>query len=208
MRLLVRGGSIPAGVGVTRGYVDMLERFCASRGVELINSSRPCENSFDGIGSFHEDIDPFRPEILLLHFGIDDAFCPVYCSEFKENLVRIVRLARERFDPLIIMPSSHTFDNPHDTDALVIYYRAIREVCRDLSCEMIPFHILWAGHLEVQGLRNRDLLQQDERYPNEKGHEVYAGAIMRRLERIIPMALSRPCSEPGKPGQNRDMDLQ
>lgn len=208
MRLLIRGGSIPAGVGVGRSYVDILQTFCAARGVELINRSRPCENSFDGIGSFHEDIDPFRPEILLLHFGIDDAFCPVYCSEFKENLVRIVRLARERFNPLIIMPTSHTFDNPYDTDALVIYYRAIREVCRDLSCEMIPFHVIWAGHLEVQGLRNRDLLQQDERYPNEKGHEVYAGAIMRRLERIIPMALSRPCSEPGSPGQNRDMDLQ
>ncbi|MCE5275306.1 MAG: SGNH/GDSL hydrolase family protein [Deltaproteobacteria bacterium] len=208
MRLLVRGGSIPAGVGVTRSYVDMLGRFCASRGVELINRSRPYENSFDGIRSFHEDIDPFRPEILLLHFGIDDAFCPVYRSEFKENLVRIVRLARERFDPLIIMPTSHTFDSPHDTDALNIYYRAIREVCQDLSCEMIPFHIFWAGHLEDQGLRNRELLQQDERYPNEKGHAVYAGTIMRRLERIIPTVLSGPCSNPCAPGQTWYKDLQ
>jgi lysophospholipase L1-like esterase len=185
MRLLVRGGSIPAGFGTARSYVDILQVFCTMRGIELINRSRVCENSFDGIRSFFEDIDPFRPEILLLHFGIDDAFFPVYRSEFKENLVRIVKAARDRFDPLIIIPTSHTFDDPHEMDAVNIYYRTIREVCLDLSCEMIPFHIYWAGYLEEHGLNNSDLLLKDARHPNERGHEVYAEAIIARLERII-----------------------
>jgi lysophospholipase L1-like esterase len=190
MRLLVRGGSIPAGFGAAKSYVDILQGFCTARGIELINRSRSHENSFDGIRSFSEDIAPFRPEILLLHFGIDDAFFPVYRSEFKENLVRIVRAAREAFDPLIIMPTSHTFDDPHEMDAVNIYYRTIREVCLDLSCELVPLHIFWAGYLIEHGLTNRDLLLNDARHPNEQGHEVYAEALIARLERIVDQAFS------------------
>jgi hypothetical protein len=185
MRLLVRGGSIPAGVGVTQSYVDILQDFYSSKELEVINRSRPHDNSFDGIRSFYEDIDPFRPEFLLLHFGIDDAFFPVYRSEFKENLVRIVRTARERFNPSIIMPTSHTFDDPYEMDALNIYYRTIREVCLDLSCEMILLHLYWAGYLEEQGLKNQDLLLHDARYPNELGHQVYAEALIAGLDRIM-----------------------
>ncbi|HOO39114.1 MAG TPA: SGNH/GDSL hydrolase family protein [Deltaproteobacteria bacterium] len=185
MKILIRGGSISAGFNVETSYVDILEDFCRARGVELINRSRIKDNSFDGIWSFHEDIDPYRPEILMIHFGIDDAFYPVYFSEFKENLVRMVRLARQRFNPAILIPTSHTFDNVYDMEAVYIYYRAIREVALDLDCEMIPIHTYWAGYLQDNGLSNSDLVLDDTRYPNEKGHEIFAQAIIPRLERLF-----------------------
>ena len=188
MRVLVRGGSIAAGLGVGTSYIDILRQYCASRGVELINRSRLKETSFDGIWSFHEDIGPFQPKILMLHFGIDDAYSPVYRSEFKENLVQIVRLAKSRFQPEILLLTSHTFDNQYDMDAVNIYYRTIREVSVDLDCEMVPIHTYWAGYVSDKGLPNSDLLQKDVRYPNEKGHEIFAEAIIQKLQRIIPVS--------------------
>jgi lysophospholipase L1-like esterase len=185
MKLLVRGGSIAAGTGVSRGYVDILQDWCAPRGVELINKSRRLDNSFDGIWSFSSDIDPFLPDILMIHFGIDDAYYPVYRSEFKENLVRMVNLARQRFNPRILMPTSHSFDDPYEMDAVHIYYRTIREVCQDLSCEMIPVHTYWAGYCQDHGMENADLVQPDVRLPNERGHEVFAEAIIQRFDRFI-----------------------
>jgi lysophospholipase L1-like esterase len=185
MKLLLRGGSISSGAGVSQGYPDTLRGFCESAGIELINRSRPQDTSFDGIWSFYEDIDPFRPDVLLIHFGIDDAFFPVYRSEFKENLVRMVKLARQRFDPLIIMPTSHTFDDPYDMDAVNIYYRTIREVCLDLFCEMIPVHTYWAGYCLDHGTTNASLVQADTRYPNEQGHEIFAEVIIHHLRRIF-----------------------
>jgi hypothetical protein len=190
MKLLVRGGSISSGAGVTRSYVDILQEFCSSRGVELINKSRPGENSFDGIPSFYGDIDPFLPDMLMIHFGIDDAFFPVYRSEFKENLVRIVKLARQRFNPIIIIPTSHTFDDQYEMDAVNIYYRTIREVCQDLSCEMISVHTYWAGYCLEHNIKNTELVQKDARYPNERGHEIFAEVIMHHLERIFSMVPS------------------
>jgi lysophospholipase L1-like esterase len=178
MRLLVRGGSIPAGHGVARGYADILRDALAPRGVEVLNRSRFRETSFDGIGTFHEDVLPFRPDLLLIHFGMDDAFGAVYRSEFKENLVRMVRLARERFDPLILLPTAHVLPGPCDMEAAEIFYRAVREVAVDLGCRFIPVHTFWAGFLRETGLRHSDLLQSDPRWPNEKGHEVLARAIL------------------------------
>ena len=185
MRILVRGGSIAAGVGVARGYVDILRERYAQRGVELINRSNPKETSFEGIETFSRDIEPFRPDILLLHFGIDDAFSAVYRSEFKENLVRMIRRAREGLQPDILLLTSHTFDDPHEMDSVNIYYRTIREVAADLSCEMVPVHTAWAGYLLEQGLPNTVLLQDDVRLPNERGHELYASILARYLDGIL-----------------------
>ena len=182
---MIRGGSIAAGAGVSRGYVDVLRERYAPRGVEIINRSNPNETSFEGIETFSRDIEPFHPDILILHFGIDDAFSAVYRSEFKENLVRMIRRARVGFRPDILLLTSHTFDDPHEMDAVDIYYRTIREVAADLSCKMVPVHTAWAGYLLEQGLSNAALLQDDVRLPNERGHELYASILARYLDGIL-----------------------
>jgi len=185
MILLICGGSIAAGFGVTKGYADILKERYASAGIEVINRSYYRHTSFDAIDNFYEDIAPFRPDFLLLHFGIDDAYFPVYRSEFKENLVHIVRMARACCDPRILLATSQIFDNPYDMDTVNIFYRTIREVACDLLCEMIPVHTYWAGHLMNTGTSNSALVQSDMRYPNERGHTVIAGAVIQTLDHLL-----------------------
>jgi lysophospholipase L1-like esterase len=188
-KVLVRGGSIAAGCGEKTNYVDILSRRYQNCNVEIINRSRRGETSFDGVDSFYEDIDPCRPDILMLHFGVDDAYAAVYRSEFKENLVRIVRLAAERFKPVIFLLTSHPFDDPHEMEVIHIYYRTIREVALDLGCRMIPVHTHWAGYLEESGIQPADLVQTDVRLPNERGHRLLADIVAGHLDAIM-----------GKPG--------
>ena len=184
MKLLIRGGSIAAGHGVKKCYADILKESLLKKGIEVINRSRYKETSFDGIGTFNEDID-FAPDILLINFGVDDAFGYVYRSEFQENIVQMIRLARLRFNPVILLATSHTFDNPDDMDAVNIFYRSLRIVASDLRCELIPVHNYWAGYLEEQNLSSKDLVLSDSRYPNERGHQVIAEAIMKWLGNVF-----------------------
>jgi lysophospholipase L1-like esterase len=184
MKLLIRGGSIAAGHGVNKCYADILEESLLKKGIEVINRSRYRETSFDGIGTFNEDIN-FKPDILLINFGVDDAFGYVYRSEFQENLVQMIRLARRRFNPVILLATSHTFDNPNDMDAVNIFYRSLRIVASDLHCEFMPVHNYWAGYLEEQNLSSKDLVLSDARYPNERGHQVIAEAMMKWLSKIF-----------------------
>lgn len=185
MRILIRGGSIAAGIGVARGYADILRDLYLPRGVDVINRSRPGETSFEGVETFSHDVEPWRPEILIVHFGIDDAFSAVYRSEFKENLVRIVRLARRAISATVVLPTSHVLDDPHERDAVDIYYRAIREVAVDMDCEMVPIHTAWAGCLVDRGLTNAALLQADARLPNEEGHGLFASFLDAHLGRLL-----------------------
>ena len=185
MRILVRGGSIAAGYGVSKGYVDLVRGPLSERGIEVVNRSRYRETTFDGVGTFYQDIDPFRPDILFFHFGIDDAFQCVYRSEFQENLVQMIRLARVRFSPTIFLATSHAFDDPCDMDAVYIFYRSLKIVASDLNCQLVPVHYHWAGYLEEHGLRSKDLVLRDPRYPNERGHRVIAEAVIKELERQL-----------------------
>lgn len=184
MKLLIRGGSIAAGYGVNRSYADILTECLIKKEIEVINRSGYGETSFDGIGTFDEDIDFFRPDILLIHFGVDDAFSCVYRSEFQENIVQIIRLARLRFNPVILLATSHTFDNVHDMEAVNIFYRSLAIVASDLECHLVPVHRCWLGHLEEHHLRCKNLVQSDSRYPDERGHEIIAGAMMKTFSRI------------------------
>jgi lysophospholipase L1-like esterase len=181
-RLLIRGGSIAAGYNVGRGYADILRDWCSARGIEFINCSRTGENSFDAVRTFHEDIAPFRPDIIIIHFGLDDAFGCVYKSEFKENLVQLVRRSRELFSPAIILPTSQSFESLYYMQPVYFYYQILRDVCRDLACGMVPVHAHWNALVMEQGLKHADLVQKNVLYPNERGHEIFAEALIPRLE--------------------------
>jgi len=180
-KLLVRGGSIPAGLGVSRGYVDIVREACACRGLEVINRSRAGETSFDGVETFHQDIAAELPDILAIHFGLDDLFAAVYRSEFKENLVRMVRLARSCPIPRICLITSQPFENACDRDSADMFYRAIREVCSDMGCALVPVHTFWTGYITEKGIALPSLIQDDTRLPNEKGHELFAMALLNSI---------------------------
>ena len=90
--LLIRGGSIAAGMHKTCSYPYLLSDELARHGIEVVNRSQRGDTSFEAVRTFYDDIDPYRPNILLLHFGVDDMYRPVYRSEFKENLVQVVEL--------------------------------------------------------------------------------------------------------------------
>ena len=184
MKLLIRGGSIAAGYGVTRNYADILKESLFIKGIEVINRSRYRETSFDGIDTFNEDINCFQPDVLLIQFGVDDAFQSVYRSEFQENIVQMIRLARIRFNPIINLATSHTFDNPHDMEAVDIFYRSLRIVASDLGCALIPVHRYWDHYREEHNLCSNDMVQSDSRYPNEMGHKVMAEVMMTWLGNI------------------------
>jgi lysophospholipase L1-like esterase len=183
-KIVIRGGGVVAGKGVVRSYADIIRDELHGK-IELINISKDRDTTFDLLWEFDKEIGVYQPDILFLHFAIDDMYFPVYRSEFKENLVQIVRLVRKSFNTEIFLLTSHPFINEYDMNSIDIYYRVIREVSVDLDLSMIPIHTYFSGYLWENNIKLSELLQEDVRYPNEKGHQLYAKIILNKLEKII-----------------------
>lgn len=183
--VLIRGGTLASGERVDTGYARYLEKILAKQNVTVINRSQAGDNSFDAVSTFDEDISPFHPDIIIIHYGIDDAYFPVYRSEFKENLVQLVRKIRSEGNPEIILLTSHIFPNQYDMDAVNIYYRTIREVALDLKCTMIPVHTIIAGCLMDNEMDIHDILLDDDRYLNEKGHALFTDIVLKHLQKSL-----------------------
>ena len=62
------------------------------------------------------------------------------------------------------------------------YYRIITDVCHDLRCEAIPVHACWNAQIMEKGMQYSELVQDNVLYPSERGHTLFAEAIIRRLE--------------------------
>lgn len=184
MKVIIRGGSITSGYGVELSYTDILKEKSELYSDVVINRSKYKETSFDGVRTYETDIEQLSPELLILHFGIDDAFHPVYRSEFKENLVQIVRKAHIQGIPITALMTSHPLPDIFEMDTMEIYYRTIREVALDLHCRLIPIHLFWYGYLEENKMSLMELLLQDTRYPNEIGHQLYSKIVFDTIQRI------------------------
>lgn len=182
--VLIKGGSIPAGTDAVKGYTGILyERFKTS-GLRILNGSASGATTFDGIVELTEEFDENSPGILVLHYGIDDMYRPVYRSEFKENLVQMCRRGHER-GITILLPTFQTFKKNGEAQAAEIYYRTVREVAMDLSCVYIPVHIIWDSIILERGLNRRQLVQDDCRYLTDEGQVLMAEIIGNRLEKLI-----------------------
>jgi hypothetical protein len=127
----------------------------------------------------------------MVHFGIDDIYRPVYRSEFKENLVGIVKLSRERFSPEIMLLTSHLFGNPVEMDTARVYYRTIFEVASDLRCTYIPVHLWMYSYMNETGMQLEELVQEDVRLPSIEGHKAYAEIVSGKIRSYMKYGAGR-----------------
>jgi lysophospholipase L1-like esterase len=85
------------------------------------------------------------------------------------------------------MPTSQSFESSYYMQPAYFYYQIIRDVCLDLGCEMVPVHSFWNRLVQEGNWRHADLVQQSVLHPNERGHGIFAEALIKRLERMVPM---------------------
>lgn len=182
--ICIRGGSISAGHLATQSYVDVLKSDEILRNHTIINISRVGDSSFEGVWQF-EQVLSHKPDILIIHFGMDDIFRPVYRSEFKENLVRMVQKAREGSINTLILVTLHLVQNPHLMERVESITNTVRDVAFDMKCYLATVHIEWMNYMYETGNNITTLLTNDERYPNELGHQLIAQAIKRKLTSVL-----------------------
>jgi len=181
MNILFRGGSPLSFSEGIRTYPRIIAEDTCCQHHNIHTVTHRGDTTFELIWDFDEEIALLRPNILILQFGVDDMFRPVYRSEFKENMVQAIRRARLQFAPTIILCTTHLFKTRYENDAAEIYNRTTREVATDLDCLYIPLHLVWMNHIHEKGVDVQDLLETDSRFPSQSGHNLTADAVMKKI---------------------------
>jgi lysophospholipase L1-like esterase len=160
------GDSVTHGVGAPAGarYPDVLE---ALTGRRVVNAGLPGEVTSQGLARLPKVLDEHRPDLLILCEGGNDLLREVETSQIEQNLREMVRLARNRGIPVLLVGVPEP--------ALLLSSAALYEEVAD------DFDLAYEGEALAEIL-SMGSLKSDLIHPNAEGYRRLAEAIHAVLE--------------------------
>ena len=105
--VLVFGDSLSAAYGISsaEGWVSLLAKRVAEQSPpwKVVNASVSRETTAGGLARLPRDLARFRPAVVVIELGANDALRGQPVSEIRANLRRMIRLVREaRGEPVLV----------------------------------------------------------------------------------------------------------
>ena len=169
--VMVFGDSLSAGYGLKagEGWVSLLARELAPRH-RVINTSVSGETSAGGLTRLPAALQQHKPDVLILALGGNDGLRGLPPVELRDNLDRMVELARARRTRVLLvgieLPPNY---GPRYTNAFAEVYGSL---AKDKAVPLVPFFLEGIGG-------HPELMQADGLHPA-------VGAQGKLLENVWP----------------------
>jgi lysophospholipase L1-like esterase len=127
---------------------------------------------------YREQLERFRPDVVSLMFGINDAKrgeagIPAFRDRYREVLRTIKGDVGAQL--VVQTPNAVTGEQARSQrSSLPGYVEAIRELALDEDAVLVDNHALWASY-------DADLLMDDDIHPNARGHAVLARSLLETI---------------------------
>jgi len=160
------GDSVTSGVGAPAGsrYPDVLETLTGRR---VVNAGVSGEVTAEGLARLPKVLDEHRPDLLILCEGGNDLLREVQATQIEENLREMIRLARNRGIPVLLV-------GVPEPALLLSSADLYEEVADDLD-------LAYEGEA-LPGILSKRSLKSDMIHPNAEGYRRLAEAIHAVLE--------------------------
>lgn len=180
VKITAFGDSLTYGWMVSRGYLDYLKEmiaadYPASR-VEILNRGVPGDTALDGLSRLNRDAARDQADLVLVQFGLNDAYTGFSPYEFESNLDRIISELKSLFNPEIVMLTSVYMKMPEYRHVLKYYDRILR-LAEKYSLATVLVHKYWETKVAA-GADFYKLVQGDGVHPTEEGYRLFAEAVM------------------------------
>ncbi len=183
VRFVALGDSLTYGWMAERGYLDFLQEMLKERhpesAVRFINRGVPGDTAEGGLRRLKAEVIDCDPDLVLVQFGLNDAFsgCPV--SSYGASIERIVERLRRETRAEVLLVTSVALADPAENALAEKYYGRLEQAARDLGAPVARVHAWWN---EKRGGDFSGLLQSDLLHPTAEGYRLMAEAIMRELQ--------------------------
>ena len=181
MTIVALGDSLTSGWMVTRGYTEFLRDMLMSRypkaGIRIINSGIPGDTAPGGLYRLQQDVISYAPDLVLVQFAINDAFCGSSLEEFRRLIEAIVERIRQESSAEVLLLTSTLPADASEFDVVAPFYAELKQISQDQVCACAAVDEHWQGVID-SGRLHDELVLQDRVHPSEAGYQLMAEAVM------------------------------
>ena len=179
-RILVVGDSISAeyGIGRNTGWVALLGRQLTSRGTkaEILNASISGDTTSGGVSRLAVLLDKFRPDIVIIELGANDALRGLSMDMSLSNLTQMVQRSKSAGAKVIL--AGMQIPPNYGRDYVEAFKGVFTTVAKTEKVYLVPFLL--------EGVADqRSLFQADGLHPNESAQPIMTGNIMKVLAPLL-----------------------
>jgi acyl-CoA thioesterase-1 len=179
------GDSITDGYGVSRGFVSFLvEQISMARpdlDLQVINTGMSGDTSSGGLYRLGRDVVEYRPDLVTMNFGVNDAFSGISPVQFSDNLRDMASRIRDAGCQRLLMLSCEAIPEGWAERQVLPYWEAMKTVAEEAGCIYADVHGRWVEELK-RGRAESDLIISGDLHPNEEGHRLIAEAVFEAME--------------------------
>jgi len=175
------GDSLTSGWMVARGYVEFLRDMLMARypksDVTLINSGIPGDTAPGGLYRLQQDALSYSPDLVLVQFALNDAFCGCTVAEYRRAIEAIIERIRQESSAEVLLLTSTLPEDSEEQTVVAPFYTALKDIVREKGCGVALADEHWQAAIAA-GTPHASLVLYDRVHPSEAGYRLMAEAVM------------------------------
>jgi len=179
--IVALGDSLTSGWMVARGYTEFLRDMLMSRfpraDVRIINSGIPGDTATGGLYRLQQDALSYSPDLVLVQFALNDAFCGCSLAEFRVAIEAIIERIRQESSAEVLLLTSTLPADASELDVVAQFYAVLKDIAREKECGVALVDELWRDAIAA-GTLHDSLVLYDRVHPSEAGYRLMAEAVM------------------------------
>ena len=176
------GDSLTAGWMVRKGYIDyfkeLLQQKYPGAPVRIVARGVPGDTADSGAYRLQWDILEYRPDCVLIQYGINDAFMGFTTGQFGNYIRRIIEGIKADSGADIVLLTSSFLGSNEENGLVEEYYRQLVDLGTEYGLGVSLTHRYWKEKIDEGEADFLSLVQYDMVHPTELGYRLMAEALM------------------------------
>ena len=178
--ILILGDSLSAEYGLIKnsGWVYLLTEKLAKKNspVKIVNSSISGETTAGGLARLERLIDQYKPNLIIIELGGNDALRGLELDVTKANLKKMVEISQRSNSEVLLlgMKIPTNYGKRYSQDFQKIY----GEIASSTKVKLVPFFL-------ENVAENPNLFQADRIHPNEKAQKIMVENVWIILKNML-----------------------
>jgi acyl-CoA thioesterase-1 len=181
LSLVALGDSLTYGWLVRKGYLDFINEMIKDRypksKIAITNRGIPGDTAEGGLARLEHDVIDLNPDLVMIQFGLNDAFSGISPEKFENTMVTIVEKLKAGTESEILLLTSVPIMNGHGNFIAEQFYHSILTAADKENVPVVQVHRYWGKKISA-GIDFKKLVQADQVHPTLEGYRLIAEAIM------------------------------